>query len=481
MNKLRFNFFTALFLLGLFSLYSCQEDVTEVLDPPQDEVITTSSPIFDLLGRTTEFDGSFDNILDGSSCTSLVLPVTVVISGIEIFIDSEEDLSVIEEIFDEFDNDLDDLDFIFPVTVILSDHSEIVIENEDQLEDIIEDCVEGGNDDDIECLDFQYPITISVFDTASNVAETFVLDSDEELHSLLEDLDFDDLITLQYPITIELYDSTTVVVNNNHELEDLIEQVKDACDEDDDNDYNDDDADDSEFVEILLDGKWIVDEFFLRDDKTELFAGYFFKFKEDGKVWAYNDVWEVAGEWETDGDDGYIELELEFSDESIFEKISDDWMVLEYNVDHIKLFNDDYDYDVAQDSVAYLSFERYEGEDPGHTDTLFVGPVIIDGAWIVAHYEMTGNTETEAFNDFIIEFDENGGIIAERGNDIFDGSWEEFTTNEGQILYLEFGDSGLFSQLSEEWTVLEIREDRIELKVWKDEQQYEILVLERLE
>ena len=60
---------------------------------------------------------------------------------------SREDLDLIEEIFDELDDDDDILDIFFPITITLSDFSEITIENQDQLEQYARECLEGGDDD----------------------------------------------------------------------------------------------------------------------------------------------------------------------------------------------------------------------------------------------------------------------------------------------------------------------------------------------
>ena len=105
--------------------------------------------------------------------------------------------------------------------------------------------------------------------------------------------------------------------------------------------------------------------------------------------------------------------------------------------------------------------------------------MLIDSTWIVEHYEITGDDETFLFEGYVLEFDENGGVLASFQNDIHDGSWEEFTTHDGQILALNFGEGELFSRFTEEWFVLEIDEGIIVLKVWLNEQEYKILTLKQ--
>ncbi|MEL7004204.1 MAG: hypothetical protein AAFN93_15905 [Bacteroidota bacterium] len=174
-EKLNAFFISLAMFLAVILVTGCQDEVEEVITPPPEEAITSNSNVANLITRTTLRDGSQDNILDSSSCTSIVLPISVIANGLEITIDSIADFVVLERIFDELDDDEDLLEFIFPITVILSDHSEIVINSEEELDNILEGCIEGGNDDDIECIDFNYPISVNIFDTNSQVAEVITL------------------------------------------------------------------------------------------------------------------------------------------------------------------------------------------------------------------------------------------------------------------------------------------------------------------
>ena len=235
--------FLPLLFLMLFS--SCQDEVTEITEPTNEETITANSSLATLMRNTTSNDGSQDNILDYANCLEVELPVTVIIDGVEIIIDSEDDFDVIEEIFDEFDNDEDTLDFVFPITIISSDYTVIVIENEAALEELALECHdENEDDDDIECIDFQYPISISIYNTDFEVIDTITINDDEALYNFIENLEGGVLASLNFPITMVLANGDTVVVENNTELEAAIIDAEDDCDEDDDYDWNDDDIED---------------------------------------------------------------------------------------------------------------------------------------------------------------------------------------------------------------------------------------------
>lgn len=343
MNKIELHLLILPALLLLLTISGCQEERMEIIEPPRDEVLTPGNAVVSLMRNTVQNDGSVDNILDRSSCTQIVLPVTVMLSGLEVIVESEEDLELIEEIFDEFDDDEDDLSFLFPITVILADHAEVIVNNEDQLEDLREDCAENGDDDDIECVDFRYPFSVSLFNTDNQVADVITFENDKELYVFLDDLEDGDLVEINFPITLILWDGSEVIANDNNDLEDIIEDSMDDCDEDDDNDYNDDDADISEFVNVLTDGDWIISRLIDDEDKTANFTGYVFTFKADGSASATNGTNEITGRWESDGDDGTVELELFSWNSPAFDDIEEDWKVVEFNSTIIRLADDDND------------------------------------------------------------------------------------------------------------------------------------------
>jgi len=300
---------TLIFFLALvFLIQACQEEVVDIVNPPAEEVITASSDISDLVLRTTSNDGSYDNIIDRNSCVSVVFPVTVTINDTEIVIDSEDDLDDLEDLLDDLD-DFDLLDIVFPITVISADYNEIVINNEDELEDL-DDCDDDEIDDDIECLDFVYPLTVQVYDSDNQLASVITINNDRELYELLEDLDDEDdeYLTFAFPISVILWNGNEIEVNSHSDLVDLIEESDDMCDEDDDNDFDDDDVDDSDFVDVLTSGSWEVSD--LRDDGdnyTALFQGYILTFATNGTFTLSNAENTLNGEWESSGNSGEIE------------------------------------------------------------------------------------------------------------------------------------------------------------------------------
>ncbi|MEP0265615.1 hypothetical protein [Dokdonia sp.] len=309
---------TPLLLLTVFLLFSaCRTEDEEIISPPAEQVLAANSNAANLITRVSTNDGSNDNILDNANCLSIQLPVTVVIDGLEIIIDSEEDFDTIEDIFDEFGDDIDELDFIFPITIILSDFTEIVINDVSELETLIEDCTgENEEDEDIECIDFQYPITYSVFSQNNELIETVTIANDEAHYEFIDNLDDTDIVSINFPLTLILSNGETVTANDILELENIIEEAIDDCDEDDDNDIDDDDCedcDDSSLIEIFdaCDTGFIIDEFIQNgDNSTQQYYGAVFEFNSDGTVIVAFNGTVFEGTWSTSGSGNDITFEL---------------------------------------------------------------------------------------------------------------------------------------------------------------------------
>jgi len=472
----RIKFLSIFILFTLLILSGCQNEVVEIIDPPNDQVITPNSAVADLVQRTSLKDGSHDNIIDQASCISLVLPVTVIANGLEITIDSEDDFKLLEQILDRLEEKEDILELIFPVNVILADHSKITIDNEDDFKALRDECKEGGDDDDIECVDFKYPITLSIYDAENQLSDVITVNNDEELHDFFDDLDDNKYCSFNFPITIVLSGGDEIVINNNDELEDIIKNAINDCDEDDDNDYNDDDVDDSKLIAILIDGKWEITYFFDNSDITEVFAGYIFTFKENGRVLATDGITTVEGKWSSNGDDGILELELDFGSERPFHEIQDGWYVLKFEESIIKLKDES----STNNSIKYLTFER-PTDDPGG-DKPSISKVIVEGLWVVAKYVESDLNKTENYKGFKLDFNSEGWVLASNGEDKIEGTWLEINHNGIDYFALDFGNVVPFDEFNEDWEIVDVTETRIELKnVSGGDGLTEHLVLERLD
>jgi hypothetical protein len=307
--------FLALFLIGNVS---CQKEISQTIQPNQNEILVANAAVTTLVKSTVTNDGSKDNIIDNASCISIKLPATVVVDGVTLNIDSEADYDDIEAIFDEFDDDNDQLGIVFPITIILSDFSQITINNSKELESFVDDC--GGEneiDDDIECIDLVYPISFSIFDSANQLAQTVTVIDDEQFYKLIDDIEDYDIIQINFPIKVLLYDGSEKIINDMDAMENAIEEAKDSCDEDDNNDYNDDDCSDctkEQIAQLLLTCSWTVDNLEINGiEKTDNYTNFLFTFLQDGTVKAKSNGNEILGTWSTINVDNTILVKINFN------------------------------------------------------------------------------------------------------------------------------------------------------------------------
>lgn len=474
--RTKFKLFVPLIAFNFLFLFGCQKEIDQKIEAPLEEVFTQESLVAELVQRTALRDGSSDNIIDGSSCTSIVLPITVNVNGLDITLDSKEDFITVENILDKFDDDDDIMNILFPVTVILADHSELVLQDESDLEDLIDQCIEGGADDDIECVDFKFPLNISVFDSENQVSNVITITDDKKLHDFIHDLDENDIAGFNFPVTVVLSDGAEMIISNNDELEDILKNAVDDCDEDDDNDHDEDDVDDTDLVNVLIDGDWAITYFFDDKDETSDFAGYVFTFLESGMVQTKKGENVVEGSWYSNGDDGELELELDFGEHEPLDELQDDWDMIEFDGTIIKLK----DISGGDGTIEYLTFERPSGDSSGGEQSS-VSEFLVVGKWIVANYDDSGENNTAIYNGFQLDFMADGKVTATKSEDVLNGTWSVTASDGIDKLVLDFSEQAPFNEFNDDWDIEAVTETRIDLKdVSGGDGSVDKLVLERL-
>ncbi|RIV35809.1 hypothetical protein D2V08_04085 [Flagellimonas lutimaris] len=463
MKKLIHNILRVALVVLVFGLSSCQEEFEKIGDDPQSETIAANSTTAVLIENTSSNDGSYDNIVDGASCLAIQFPYTVNVNGVEVTIDSESDLDVVEEIFDELDDDDDILDIVFPITITLSDFSEITIENQDELETFAKECLEGGDDDDIECVDFVYPITLFTFDVQNQVTGDFEIGSDMDMRRFFDELEDDDLISIEFPITLKKYDGTEVTVQNNAELAAALEMAKNQCDEDDDDDYNDDDFSESELDEYLMACPLQVREVIRNEvDNTEQYIERLMTFNEDGTVYFSTfTADEIMGTWSTSMSDNGVMLSLDFEN---FPDFTIDARVYELDDDKIKLYKDDGNKIVLK--------KRCDLEDSANIDREAFIALIKECEWVIKEVENQGE-EIERLLGYEFQFMTDGVVTLGNGVNTTEGTWEIGLNSQYQLsLMITMGDE---PGVSFEWPIKEMTETRLNFSI--EETDHEMVLL----
>jgi hypothetical protein len=319
-------------MMTLALLTGCQQEELVITLPPDGTTLTKTDIVANLLVRVAKHDGSVDNILDKASCIELVFPVTIETNGQTITVNSLDDLDDIEDLFD--DSGDDDVDFVFPIRVVLANHSVILVQDKDELDDLIDQC---DDDDDIECIDFKYPLKFNTYDANNQVAATITILDDKALYNFLNQLEDGEFAGLVFPVTVILSTGVEISVTDFDQLGDIIEQSMDDCDEDDDNDYNDDDLIEDNLRPLLTTGSWTVTLFTDGIDRTDELQGYTFTFQEDEKLLIMKNDINSLGDWKIELDDNELELDISAAGEDVLEAISEDWLVTEITATQIKL------------------------------------------------------------------------------------------------------------------------------------------------
>lgn len=420
--KTKLNLLYALPFFALLMFASCQKEAVEITEPNTQETFVAESNLAALITNTSTKDGSSDNILDAANGFSVNLPVTVYVNGVEMTVNSEEDFELIEEIFDKSDDDTDSIEFVFPITVTLSDYSQVVIKNQEELNALREQ-YSRENDDDIECIDFKYPITLSVYNLDFQVIDVVTINSDEQLHRFIKNLQGGVLVSLNFPVTLIYQDGTTIDAHNIQELESIIKEARNACDEDDDNDWNDDDFTKERLDKLLVSCPWIVHD--VERNSVSLandYREYVMVFREDGTVKVRKRNGDMlTGTWTTHITDRGAKITLHF--ETLVD-FTLEWFVYEIHLGKIKLYTDGGNriiLEKACDIVVDQTIERIKNilsECLWRVERLFV-----DGAENEADYI---GTPLKFFPDGAVKIRVNGEFVS--------GTWEVIPANAGFVL-----------------------------------------------
>jgi hypothetical protein len=435
----------AILLAVAINFTSCQAEDPYILEINEEQTLMASSSTLNLMKLMVSNDGSYDNIVDGSSCFDISFPYTVAVNGFEITMNSVQDLQVIEELFDAVEDDDDIIDIIFPITITRSDYSEIVINGVNDLKEIASQCIEGGNDDDIECIDVIYPVTLFTFNTDRQETGSVVVTSDKDMRRFFTGLNATDLVSFEFPVMFEIHDGSKVTVNSNNELAAAIESAKDACDEDDDNDYNDDDFTEERLNSYLVVCPWLVEQIKRNNqNSTDQYGDYVLDFKEDGSVIARDrDDNLLNGSWSTRVSEYRVKLMLEFEFLADFNL---EWYVYDLDEGRIKLY--------ADDGNKIIMKKACEEEEVACSEA-FIKEKLQTCKW-----EVSNSGEGSLQDALIIDFSNmNIHVYDEYATAVDEGNWEIYGTT------LTFNSLSMsMANYIGDWEVVECRNNRFKLE-----------------
>ena len=429
-------------ILSFFALFvfSCQNETVETSVQNQEETLVPNSPLANLMRSASYNDGTVDDILDNASCFSVELPVTIIANGITVTISSIEDLSVVEDLFSEFDNDEDDLDFLFPITIVLNDYESIVIENEEQLETFVADCI-NNQEDVIECVDFVYPISFSIYNTDFQVIDNAIINDDEALYSFIETLNADTdevmLASLDFPVSLIYGNGSTVEVTNNEELESAINAAEDMCEAND--------CSNQMIADHLQECYWVITQY-AGDDH---YLNYRFYFSEDGTFNVINGITtqSITGLWELSTSDAGLP-EIVISEMTGIEELEGNWVVVQCANDELVI-----EYQIPAETDVQFVFSQ-TCEDELDCSAQEMALFLETCKWWSGTDLLPNNLNGPYF------FNENGTVAVGYNNEL-EGTWNISVDNMGTYLHLELPEP--YAPIALEWEIVDCSEDRLEL------------------
>ncbi|MDR6967833.1 hypothetical protein J2X31_001847 [Flavobacterium arsenatis] len=211
---------------------SCQNEESEIVQN-QEETLTAAAPLTNLLSRVAMSDATSDNIIDSTDCFKVKLPVEVLVNNQPVFVSSEEDFAAVEAIFNQYGNDNDCVKFLFPITIIYPDYSEVTVNSQEQFDVLANGCTATGPgpvfDAPVSCFNLVYPITISGYASAVQQAQTYTINSDQELFLFLASLSATEYYAINYPVSAVNEAGETITINSNSECQQAIAQAINFC------------------------------------------------------------------------------------------------------------------------------------------------------------------------------------------------------------------------------------------------------------
>lgn len=423
---------------------SCQTEEYQEYQPEEGETIQANSTLALEITAAAKNNGSSSNFLNGSSNLDFQLPITIIVNGIEITVTTEADYQMVINILNQFNDDDDDVTFSFPITIILSDYTEIVINSQEELDDLIDE-YEDFEDDFVECVNFLYPITFNTFNAQQEIVETVTITSDADLYLLMSGLANDYFVSINFPIAVT-FNGQTQTITSNSDLQTLIDSCDDSYDDDDYYDYSYE-----ELVSLAQLCTWDISELYIGDnDVNDEFDDYYIQFLANGTLLIFGDGTVNDGTWDVSlSTTGNYEFTI-FIEE--FPSLSASWVIVGMEDDEFHL----------QAGNTYMELEK-ECDNPAEPEC---SELAIDGFlqtcfWLPVNYNGDDN-----LIDYKFEFQTASTVYTiynlQDGN-TYTGTYSTSQSAAGVVL--SFGSIAWpnVQAMSGDWTIIDCDEDRLEM------------------
>jgi hypothetical protein len=323
---------TAIALMTIFGLTSCQNEVNDVQgDNPNGANSTTANN----LKRTSMYDGSADNSLDGSSCTSILLPATATVNGSKITLFTQLDLQLVINILGEFNNDSDSVVLQFPLTVRTSNYTEVRVNNQTEYNAILSACAaaEASGQGAVNSLNINFPITLLTYNVSLQQTGNVVITSEKQLYNYMVNINSTELFSVNYPIQVTSADGTKSTVTSDAEFQAEMNAsiateatIKEA------------EANSRKMETILVNGTFKVQSFVTAGaDSANEYKNTTIDFANDWKLKAVTAFTTIATGTYAVSSELNVFLELKFTGNTSFSLLNNTWKVASFTASTITL------------------------------------------------------------------------------------------------------------------------------------------------
>ncbi|MDB4270811.1 hypothetical protein N9896_01825 [bacterium] len=209
--------------------------------------------------------------------------------------------------------------------------------------------------------------------------------------------------------------------------------------------------------EILKECSWIIKKVKNQGEEIDRLLGYEFNFLPEGVITLGNGENTSEGTWEiTMNEQGRLVMAIIMGSEP---GVSFEWPLADLRNDRLKFEVEDIGYE--------LVLQRVCDDNINDGDVPEIRNIMMGGDWKVELYEDGEMNETENYLGYIFNFMTNHLIsttLTETGVS-YPGLWRVLRNSDGKLkVYLNFGDVNTLAELTEDWKLETITNEKIVLK-----------------
>lgn len=332
MKKLRT--ITGIALMSILGFTSCQSEVDDV-QGQNPNTNAANSTTANNLKRTSMYDGSFDDFLDGASCSSIVLPATATVNGTKITLISQLDYTQVISILGQFNNDQDSVTLQFPLKVKMSNYTEVTVNNQTEYNAIVNACssAQSSGQSAISSVNITFPITILTYNVSLEQTGSVVITSEQQLYTYMSNVSSTELFSVKYPMNVTLIDGTKTSVSSDAEFQAAINASLKT------------EATMAEAVQnskkletILVNGAFRVQSFISAGvDSANNYKDFTIDFANDKSIKVVNTLSTAATGTYAVSSELDVLLKLTFSGNATFSLLNNNWKVTSFSASSISL------------------------------------------------------------------------------------------------------------------------------------------------